>query len=91
MRDENRPRHPSQPELYDLQYAEADRGDVPFYVERACEVDGPILELAMLPKPHVELLADESPFASASVAGGFDGDPIDPDDGVQVWTLRKAE
>lgn len=57
MRDENRPRHPSQPELYDLQYAEADRGDVPFYVERACEADGPILELACgTGRVHLDLL-----------------------------------
>lgn len=91
MSDEDDPRHPSQPEPYDLQVADADRGDVSFYVERAREADGPLFELAMLQKPHVELLADESPFASASVAGGFDGGSIDADDGVQVWTLEKAE
>ena len=50
-------------------------------------------ELAMLPKRLVEVLAGESPFAFASVTGGFDGgcDSLGPDDSTQVWTLEKAE
>ena len=52
-------------------------------------VHGEERELAMLPKRLVRLLADESPFASASVAGGFDGAPIDADDHTQVWTLER--
>ena len=46
-------------------------------------------ELAMLPKPHVELLADGSRFATHSVAGGFDGGPLRDGDHVQVWTLTR--
>ncbi|ESP88018.1 class I SAM-dependent methyltransferase [Candidatus Halobonum tyrrellensis] len=48
-------------------------------------------EIAMLPRRLVRLLADGSPFASASVAGGFDGRPLGADDRTQVWTLEKAE
>lgn len=47
-------------------------------------------ELAMLPKRLVEALVDDSPFASASVAGGFDGEPLTDDDTTQVWTLEKT-
>ena len=67
-----------------------------FVVEtEACDPTGEVFhreehELAMLPKPHVELLADESPFAARSVAGSFDGEPIVDGDGVQVWTLEKT-
>lgn len=48
-------------------------------------------DLAMLPKPHVELLVDGSAFASSTVAGGFDGGPLADGDSVQVWRLEKAE
>jgi len=46
-------------------------------------------ELAMLPKRLVRAVVDDSPFASASVAGGFGGDPIAEGDGTQVWTLER--
>ena len=46
-------------------------------------------ELAMLPKRLVRAVVDDSPFASASVAGGFGGDPIGEGDGTQVWTLER--
>ncbi|WP_135820521.1 class I SAM-dependent methyltransferase [Halostella litorea] len=44
--------------------------------------------LKLLPKREVELLVHRSPFAEWSVAGGFDGSPLEDGDDVQVWTLR---
>jgi hypothetical protein len=41
-----RPDDPTPAELYDLQFADADRGDVPFYRDRTVAADGPVLELA---------------------------------------------
>ena len=48
-------------------------------------------ELAMLPTPHVQLLADGSRFASYDVDGGFGDDALTDGDSIQVWTLQKAE
>lgn len=47
--------------------------------------------LALLPEPHVELLARLSPFEDWHVDGGFDGEPIADGDEIQVWTLEKGE
>lgn len=47
--------------------------------------------LAFLPYPHLELLARLSPFEDWSVAGDFDGTPIEDGDDLQVWTFRKSE
>ncbi|WP_226011989.1 class I SAM-dependent methyltransferase [Halomicrobium salinisoli] len=49
------------------------------------------LPLALLPKPHVELLAHLSPFEDWRVDGGFDGKPIADGDEIQVWTLEKGK
>ncbi|MFB6126391.1 MAG: class I SAM-dependent methyltransferase [Halolamina sp.] len=48
-------------------------------------------DLAMLPAPHVELLAELSPFADRSAAGGFGDEPLIDGDAIQVWTLTKAD
>jgi len=65
-------RHPADPtpaELYDLQFADANRGDVPFYRDRAVAADGPVLELACgTGRVHLDLLA-----------AGVDADGIDLD------------
>jgi SAM-dependent methyltransferase len=45
--------------------------------------------LSHLPAQQVELLARQSPFEQWSVRGGFDGEPLTDEDGVQVWELRK--
>ncbi|WP_225333154.1 class I SAM-dependent DNA methyltransferase [Halomicrobium urmianum] len=47
--------------------------------------------LALLPKPHVGLLARLSPFDDWHVDGGFGGEPIADGDETQVWTLETAE
>ncbi|WP_247730537.1 class I SAM-dependent methyltransferase [Halovivax limisalsi] len=47
--------------------------------------------LSMLPKPRVELLARQSPFADWSVTGDFGDEPIADGDTIQVWELRRAE
>jgi SAM-dependent methyltransferase len=44
--------------------------------------------LKLLPKREIELLARLSPFAEWSVAGGFDGGPLEDGEKTQVWTLR---
>ncbi len=54
------------------------------------EVFAETLRIKLLPKRELELLARRSPFESWDVAGGFDGQPIEDGDEVQVWTLRKA-
>lgn len=46
--------------------------------------------LKLLPKREVELLAHLSPFDAWQVAGGFDGDPIEDGDHVQLWTMEKS-
>ncbi|MCU4799832.1 class I SAM-dependent methyltransferase [Halobacteria archaeon HArc-gm2] len=48
------------------------------------------LQLTLLPKREFELLARLSPFDSWDVAGGFDGEPIEDSDSVQVWTMQKS-
>lgn len=66
----NPPRHPSRSELYDLRHADAARGDVPFYVDRARATDGPVLELACgTGRIHLPLLR-----------AGVDADGIDVDE-----------
>ena len=45
--------------------------------------------LSHLPAQQVELLARQSPFNQWSVRGGFDGDPLEDGDSVQVWELMK--
>ncbi|MFB6220931.1 MAG: class I SAM-dependent methyltransferase [Halolamina sp.] len=47
--------------------------------------------LSMLPKQQVELLVRNSGFDAWSVAGGFDGEPIEAGDTVQAWTVEKGE
>jgi SAM-dependent methyltransferase len=44
--------------------------------------------LKLLPKREIELLAHLSPFEDWSVAGGFDGGPLEDGEKTQVWTLR---
>jgi len=48
------------------------------------------LEIKLLPRRELELLARLSPFDSWDVAGGFDGEPIEDGDSVQVWTMEKS-
>lgn len=61
--------HPDGPELYDRQYADAERGDAAFYRDLAEAADGPTLELACgTGRVHLELLA-----------AGVDVDGIDLD------------
>ncbi|WP_277554195.1 class I SAM-dependent methyltransferase [Halobaculum limi] len=68
MTDTDAP-HPSPAELYDLQYSDVDRGDVPFYVDCARAADGPVLELACgTGRIHLPLLR-----------AGVDADGIDVD------------
>lgn len=61
---------------------ELHRGDEAMFTET--------LEIKLLPKREVELLVRLSPFESWDVAGGFDGDPIEDGDYVQVWTVEKS-
>lgn len=61
---------------------ELHRGDEEVFTET--------LEIKLLPKREVELLAHLSPFESWNVAGGFEDEPIEDGDTVQVWTLEKA-
>ncbi len=74
-----------------------DQVEQQFAVENATEApDGEVVHeeshrLSMLPKQQVQLLARDSLFAAWSVAAGFDGGELTPEDTVQVWTLEKAE
>jgi SAM-dependent methyltransferase len=73
--------HPDGAELYDRQYADADRGDTAFYRDLAESVDGPTLELACgTGRVHLELLA-----------AGVDADGIDLDADSLDRLEEKAE
>lgn len=78
-------------EIYDL-YASTEV-DVPFFVEEATRVSGPVLELrfAIVERDELEAMAGETGFRVVSLFGGYDRSAFAPETSPSmIFVLERA-